>query len=86
MRIAAGCFLASGLLSAVPPACVTGTLATYIPLGAVGCTLNGDVFANFSYRASATHGAVTITADQIMLTPFVVVPQTARFNFGSLEC
>jgi hypothetical protein len=83
VNVAVGCLLASGLLSADPPTCVAGTLADYIALGAQGCTLNGDVFANFSYVASASGGAATITADQITVTPLVVVPATARFNFSA---
>ncbi len=83
VNVAAGCLFACGLLSADPPTCVTGTLVDYIALGAQGCNLNGDVFANFSYAASASGGAATITADQIMVTPLVVVPATARFNFSA---
>ena len=83
VKIAAGCLFACGLLSADPPTCVTGTLADYIALGAQGCNLNGDVFANFSYAASASGGAATIMADQIIVTPLVVVPATARFNFSA---
>jgi hypothetical protein len=83
VKIAAGCLFACGLLSADPPTCVTGTLADYMALGAQGCTLNGDVFANFSYAAGASGGAATITEDQIMVTPLVVVPAGARLNFAA---
>jgi hypothetical protein len=83
VKIAAGYLLACGLLPADPPTCVTQTLADYIALGAQGCALNGDVFANFGYAASASGGAPTITADQIIVTPLVVVPATARFNFSA---
>ena len=82
-KIAAGCLFACGLLSADPPTCGPGTLADYIALGAQGCNLNGNVFANFSYAARAGGGAATITADQINVTPFVVVPAAARLNFSA---
>jgi hypothetical protein len=78
-----GCVLSCGLLSANSPTCVTGTLAAYIALGAQGCTLNGNVFANFSYAAIASRGAATITADQITVAPLVAVPATARFSFSA---
>ena len=83
VQTAIGCLLACGWLSAAPAKCVTGTLADYIALGAQGCALNGDVFANFSYRAGADGGASTITADQITVTPLAVVPATAKFNFSA---
>jgi len=83
VKIVAGCLFACGLLLADPPTCVPGTLADYIALGAQGCNLNGDVFANFSYAARAGGGAATITADQIFVTPLVVVPAAARLNFSA---
>ena len=79
---ALGCLLACGRLSAAPKPCVNATLADYIALGAQGCTLNGDVFANFSYFGSASRGT-TITADQILVAPLVVVPATAALNFSA---
>jgi hypothetical protein len=78
-----GCLLACGQLSAAPTACVNATLANYIALGAQGCTLNGDVFANFSYSGGRSYGGATITADQILVTPLVVVPATAALNFSA---
>jgi len=78
-----GCLLARGLLWGDPLPCTTGTLADYIALGALGCALNGNVFANFSYAADATGGAATITADQITVTPLVVVPAAARLTFAA---
>jgi len=77
------CLLACGRLSAAPKPCVNATLATYIALGAQGCTLNGDVFANFSYFAGGPYGGATITADQILVTPLVVVPAAAALNFSA---
>lgn len=83
VNIAAGCLLACGLLSADPPACITGTLASYIALGASGCIQDGIVFANFSYFASATGGAPKIGADQITVMPLFIVPKATRFNFSA---
>jgi hypothetical protein len=77
------CLFACGWLSAAPPTCVTAALADYIALGAQGCTLNGDAYANFSYSAGASGGAATVTADQIIVTPLVVVPATSRFSFSA---
>ena len=82
LKVATGCLLACGLVWAAPPACVIGTLSAYIALGAPGCTLNGDVFANFSYRASASGDAATIAADQIIVAPLVAVPATAKLTFS----
>jgi hypothetical protein len=41
------------------------------------------VYANFSYSAGATGGAASVTADQIILTPLIVVPATSRFSFSA---
>jgi len=45
------------LVSAAP--CVPGTLASYIALGAGGCTIGGNVLANFA-QGSALNGALNI--------------------------
>jgi hypothetical protein len=58
-------------------------LASYIALGAEGCTFDGNVFANFAYSANASGGAVAIQADQILLTPSFLAPGTTRFNFSA---
>lgn len=70
-----------GLLSATPPTCVAGTLASYIALGAGGCTSAGITFANFSYSAAAGGGAPAIRADQIVVVPIFIVPEAMRLNF-----
>jgi hypothetical protein len=77
MVVLMGC----GLLSATPPTCVAGTLASYIALGAGGCTSAGVTFANFSYTAAAGGGAPTIRANQITVKPLFIVPEAMRFNF-----
>jgi hypothetical protein len=86
LNIVAGCVLACescGSLLAAPPACVTGTLASYVALGAGGCTSGTLVFANFAYSASAAGGAPTISAHQITVTPMLIVPQTTAFSFSA---
>jgi hypothetical protein len=87
MRLASNvtfcCLLACELLLASSPACVSGTLASYMALGANGCTLSGIVFANFSYTASASGGATKIGSEHITVTPTFVVPETARFSFSA---
>jgi len=83
LKIAVFCWLASRLLPAAPPTCMTGTLASYIALGAEGCTFNGNVFANFAYSASASGGATTIRADQITVVPLLLPLETARFSFSA---
>src|SRR5215472_12344339 len=80
---ALGCLLACGRLSAAPKPCVNASLADYIALGAQGCTLNGDVFANFSYFGTGSDGGARISADQILVTPLVVVPAAAALNFSA---
>jgi hypothetical protein len=82
-RIAAGCLIAIGLLPAAPPQCVTGTLASYIALGSTGCTLDRNVFANFTYSARSSGGAAMITAGQIQITPLFIAPETAQFNYSA---
>ena len=83
LKVAAGFGLACGLLSAAPPACVTGTLTSYIALGAEGCTFDGNVFANFAYSANASGGASIITANQITIVPMLLAPETTRFNISA---
>src|SRR5215469_15157402 len=83
LKTAAGYFLACALLSAAPPSCMIGTLASYIALGAEGCTFNGNVFANFAYSASASGGATMIRADQITVVPLLILPETPRFSFSA---
>jgi hypothetical protein len=80
---ALACLLACEWVSATPTACVSATLADYIALGAQGCTLNGNVYANFSYFAGAGGGGTTITADQVFVNPFLVVPAAAALNFSA---
>lgn len=60
------------LLLACPPlvhavtTCQTGTLTSYIALGAEGCIFDGAIYNNFSFPAISTNG---ITPDDILVTP-----------------
>jgi len=82
LNVMTGVLLGCGLLSAAPPTCVVDTLANYIALGAQGCTLDGDVFANFSFSVTSSIAATTITANQIIVTPQIIVPTTAVLKFS----
>ena len=77
-----GFLLGCGSLAATPPACVNGTLSSYLALGATGCTYGGTVFANFTYLGTATGDAPVIRADQITVQPILIVPATAKFTFS----
>jgi hypothetical protein len=83
LNVTLACFIACASISATPRACETGTLATYIELGAEGCTLGGNTFANFTYSGNASGGATTIKADQIIVRPLVIVPEASRFSFSA---
>lgn len=60
----------SVLLVQLSPAasCVPGTLATYISLGATGCTIGGDTLANFQ-DLSGTAGSTEIGTSAVTITP-----------------
>lgn len=81
--LALGCVFACATVWAAPPTCVIGTLASYIRLGAEGCTFVGITFANFAYSADASGGARTVTAEKITVTPTLVVPEEARFSLSA---
>jgi hypothetical protein len=83
LNLAAATLFTFGLLTAAPPPCVTGTLASYAALGANGCTFGRTVFANFGYAGTAKEGAPIIRADQITVTPILIVPETVKFTFSA---
>jgi hypothetical protein len=83
LNLATGTLVTVGLLTAAPPPCVPGTFASYIALGANGCTFGQTVFANFSYSGTAKAGASIIRADQITVTPLLIVPATTTFTFSA---
>jgi hypothetical protein len=83
MNLATGMLFTLGVLAAAPPPCVPGTLASYVALGANGCTFGQNVFANFSYSGTAKGGAPIIRVDQITVTPLLVVPATTTFTFSA---
>lgn len=49
----------------LPSPCVKGTLASYIALGARGCSIGGTTFASFSYSSPST----AIRPEQILVVP-----------------
>jgi hypothetical protein len=66
-------------------ACVSGTLASYIALGATGCSVGPTtlVFSDFSFGlVSASGGAVAVGAAGITVTP-VISPQKFGLNYAS---
>ncbi len=81
--LALGCVFACSSAWAARPTCVTGTLASYIRLGAQGCTLDGITFANFSYSAEASAGARRITAEEITVAPQPVIPGETILGFSA---
>jgi hypothetical protein len=54
--------------SVVQP-CVNGTLADYIALGSVGCTITDKTFSNFSIGA----GSVGVPADTVEISPIATL-------------
>lgn len=70
LAIAAGLLLSLPLFASVKTPCVKGTLASYIALGAGGCSIGNVTFANFSYPTSTTN---TIPANEIVVTPLAIV-------------
>jgi len=73
--------MSCALLLAGPPACINGSLASYIALGADGCTHKGITFANFSYSGTAGGGAQEIQAHQITVVLTLAVPWATGLVF-----
>jgi hypothetical protein len=67
------------LLLAVPPfanatpACVQGTLASYIALGAGGCIFDNALYNNFTYGPTSTTG---VSPANIIVTPILLPTPT----------
>lgn len=57
----------SQLCSAIP-ACVNGTLASYIGLGSTGCMIGGNTFSGFQ-TLSGSSGTTVIASSSIVITP-----------------
>ena len=68
---------------AIPRECVKGTLASYIRLGANGCTLGGVTYADFAYFAQVSGGARAVKAEEIAVTPLPIVPGESRLGFSA---
>ena len=58
-------------------ACVKGTLASYIALGAGGCMFNSALYRDFTYAAPVSN---TITPAEIVITPAILPLATAPFQ------
>jgi hypothetical protein len=58
-------------------ACVKGTLASYIALGAGGCMFNSALYRDFTYAAPVSN---TITPAEIVVTPAELPLATAPFQ------
>ena len=73
------------LLSVSSPAapCAPGTLASYMVSAAAGCTLGNLTVSGFTYKASATGGAVEITPDQIMVEPLLAPVGSFGLQFSA---
>ena len=50
-------------------ACTSGTLASYISLGAGGCTIGGNTLSNFGLD-SGSNGALALSASSLTINPF----------------
>lgn len=60
--VAAAIFAMSTVSRASPTACATGNLAGFVGLASTGCSVNGNVFANFTSSLSSTlQSGVTLT-------------------------
>lgn len=80
-----GCAAAT-LASPVPPACISGTLASYLAL-ANGCTIGPQPtfsFSDFSFNAMVTKGAPSLLSGKaIDVTPMNTVPSELALQFSS---
>jgi hypothetical protein len=66
--------------SAATHMCVQGTLASYIALGASGCTVANATFANFSLAPATTTG---IPASKIIVTPPMPIVPSPSLAFSA---
>ena len=72
-----------GTSSGFAPLCVPGTLASYIALPPVGCTIADDVkVMDFNFNVVAVSG-VPVTASQIFVSPVFGPPSRYGLNFSS---
>jgi hypothetical protein len=56
--------------SASPLPCVSGdSMANYVALGSVGCTIGNELFSNFVYGSSAHGTGVKVDPSNVFLTP-----------------
>ncbi|MGD0939313.1 MAG: hypothetical protein ABR905_06330 [Terracidiphilus sp.] len=62
--------------------CKTGSLASYIALGSMGCMFDSALYRDFTYTAATTNG---VTANDITITP-ILLPTSTLFpglNFSA---
>lgn len=48
---------------------IVGTVADYVALGSVGCTIDDKIFSNFNYRTSTAGTGIAISAGGVSVTP-----------------
>lgn len=61
--------------------CGVGTYADYQALGAGGCTINVDLFNNFTFSSSTSGGAPPLAAKDVTVTPVAGPEFGFRFSF-----
>jgi len=70
---------AGAMLPLQGAACVAGTAADYVSLGATGCTIGTWTFSNFSYGTTVNGGGSVPNATQNVITP--LLGNGAGFSF-----
>ena len=83
LLVTLGLFFGVSMALAGPSPCASGTLDTYITLGATGCTVGNILFANFHYAHKASGGAQPIPANQIQVTPTLQIPEAGILGFAA---
>jgi len=80
LLLAAACALLASTTTqaqvSTTPNCVTGTLASYIALGAGGCMFENTLYRDFTYAAPVS---TTITPEQILVIPSTGVTVTTPY-------
>ncbi len=69
--------------SARAAACGIGSLQDYINLGAGGCTINGELFSNFSATESQSGGVTLPSPSAFGITPLTNDPSNPGITFSS---
>lgn len=83
--------LAASLLALAPaaaaaqPACVAGTLASYLALGPGGCRINDTQYAAFGGAVLSSTGTVNgtaLSASQVFVSPFLMAGASGQYLAG----